>query len=194
MPQTCDMRQTALLPLRRKACWGFFRPKNPTASAGFKPRTWVPEASMLTTKPPTPSKIGRTTNRCKGNTQIKKITQLRNMCHQSPDKRTMLWSKIILEIMYTCVTYFVKKYINLQTYMAERGKSTSKEWFCSRWLPEIAGSNPAGSMDICLLWMWCFVPEEAFVTGRSPVLSSPTESVFRSMWSGATFMPYTHDE
>jgi hypothetical protein len=30
-----DMRQTALLPLRRKACWGFFRPKNPTASAGF---------------------------------------------------------------------------------------------------------------------------------------------------------------
>jgi hypothetical protein len=27
-----DMRQTALLPLRRKAYWGFFRPKNPTAS------------------------------------------------------------------------------------------------------------------------------------------------------------------
>ena len=26
-----------LLPFRRKACWGFFRPKNPTASAGFKP-------------------------------------------------------------------------------------------------------------------------------------------------------------
>jgi hypothetical protein len=31
------MKQTALLPLRRKACWGFFRPKNPTASAGFEP-------------------------------------------------------------------------------------------------------------------------------------------------------------
>jgi len=29
------MGPTALLPLRRKACWGFFRPKNPTASAGF---------------------------------------------------------------------------------------------------------------------------------------------------------------
>jgi len=28
------MGPTALLPLRRKACWGFFRPKNPTASAG----------------------------------------------------------------------------------------------------------------------------------------------------------------
>jgi hypothetical protein len=37
--QSCDRGQTALLvlPLRRKACWGFFRPKNPTASAGFEP-------------------------------------------------------------------------------------------------------------------------------------------------------------
>jgi hypothetical protein len=30
MPQMCNMGQTALLP-------GFFRPKNPTASAGFEP-------------------------------------------------------------------------------------------------------------------------------------------------------------
>jgi hypothetical protein len=37
MPQICDMGQTAVLPLRRKACCGFFRPKNPTASAGFEP-------------------------------------------------------------------------------------------------------------------------------------------------------------
>jgi len=28
---------TALLPLRRKACWGFFRPKNPMASARCEP-------------------------------------------------------------------------------------------------------------------------------------------------------------
>jgi len=35
MPQIYDMGPTALLPLRRKACWGFFRPKNPTA--GFEP-------------------------------------------------------------------------------------------------------------------------------------------------------------
>jgi len=37
MPQIYDMGLTALLPLRRKACWGFFRPKNPTASAEFEP-------------------------------------------------------------------------------------------------------------------------------------------------------------
>ena len=32
-----DMGPTALLPLRRKARWGFFRLKNPAASAGFEP-------------------------------------------------------------------------------------------------------------------------------------------------------------
>ena len=37
MPQIYDMGPTALLPLRRKARWGFFRPKNPMASAGFEP-------------------------------------------------------------------------------------------------------------------------------------------------------------
>jgi len=37
MPPIYDMRQTALLPLQRKTCWGFFRPKNPNASAGFEP-------------------------------------------------------------------------------------------------------------------------------------------------------------
>jgi len=37
MRQIYDMGPTALLSLRRKACWGFFRTKNPTASAGFEP-------------------------------------------------------------------------------------------------------------------------------------------------------------
>jgi hypothetical protein len=37
MPQICDMGQTALLSLRRKACCEFFRPKNPTALAGSEP-------------------------------------------------------------------------------------------------------------------------------------------------------------
>jgi hypothetical protein len=55
MPQICNMRQTALLPFRRKACWGFFRPKKIRRLwPGLNPRTWVPEASMLTTRPPKP--------------------------------------------------------------------------------------------------------------------------------------------
>jgi hypothetical protein len=47
MPQIRDMGQTALLPLRRKACCGFFRP-------GSNPRSWVPEDSMLTIGRPKP--------------------------------------------------------------------------------------------------------------------------------------------
>jgi hypothetical protein len=49
IPQICDMRPMALLPLRRKACWGFFCPEK---SDGFDwVWTRVPEASMLTTRP-----------------------------------------------------------------------------------------------------------------------------------------------
>ena len=42
------MGQTALLPLRRKACWGFFSPwKIRRLRSGLNPRTWVPEVSTL---------------------------------------------------------------------------------------------------------------------------------------------------
>ena len=37
MPQIYDMEPTVLHPLRRKAWWEFFRPKNATASAGLQP-------------------------------------------------------------------------------------------------------------------------------------------------------------
>jgi hypothetical protein len=40
MLQIYDIGPTALLPLRRKARWGFFRHKNPTASAGFEPASF----------------------------------------------------------------------------------------------------------------------------------------------------------
>jgi len=37
----------ALLPLRRKTCWGFFRPKIRRLRPGANPRTWVPKVSTL---------------------------------------------------------------------------------------------------------------------------------------------------
>jgi hypothetical protein len=49
-----DMGQTALLPLRRKACWGFFRLKNPTASAGFEPANLGTKGQHATCRPPKP--------------------------------------------------------------------------------------------------------------------------------------------
>jgi len=48
MPQICDMGPTALLPLQRKACWGFFCPeKSWRLRSGLNPRTWVLKGSML---------------------------------------------------------------------------------------------------------------------------------------------------
>jgi hypothetical protein len=41
-----------ICPLRRKACLGFFRPKNLTASTGVEP-----DASMQTTRPPKPFSV-----------------------------------------------------------------------------------------------------------------------------------------
>jgi hypothetical protein len=49
-----DMGQTALLPLRRKACWGFFRPKNPKSSAGFEPANLGTKGQHATSRPPKP--------------------------------------------------------------------------------------------------------------------------------------------
>ena len=48
MPQIYDMGPAALLPLRRKACWGFFRPeKSWRLRPGLNPRTWVLKGSTL---------------------------------------------------------------------------------------------------------------------------------------------------
>jgi hypothetical protein len=49
-----NMGQTALLPLRRKACWGLFHPKNPTASAGFEPTNLGTKGQHATSRPPKP--------------------------------------------------------------------------------------------------------------------------------------------
>ena len=54
MPQIYCMGPTALLLLRRKACWGFFRPKNPTASAGFEPANFGTKGQHATPRPPKP--------------------------------------------------------------------------------------------------------------------------------------------
>ena len=48
MPQIYDMGPTALLPLRRKACWGFFFAlKIQRLWPGLNPQTWVLKASTL---------------------------------------------------------------------------------------------------------------------------------------------------
>jgi hypothetical protein len=48
------MGPTVLLPLRRKACWGFFCPKNPTASAGCEHANLGTKGQHATSRPPKP--------------------------------------------------------------------------------------------------------------------------------------------
>ena len=54
MLQIYDMGPTALLPLRRKASEDFFRPKNPTASAGFETANLGTKGQHATPRPPKP--------------------------------------------------------------------------------------------------------------------------------------------
>ena len=52
-PQIYNMGPTDLLPLQRKACWGYlFAPKNPTASAGFEPANLGTKGQHATSRPP----------------------------------------------------------------------------------------------------------------------------------------------
>ena len=65
MPKIYNMGPTALLPLRRKACWGFFRPKNPKASAGIEPAnlgTKGQHAYLYTTETIKPTRCTNFTN------------------------------------------------------------------------------------------------------------------------------------
>ena len=52
-----------LLPLRRKVCWGFFRSKNPTASAGCEPANLGTKGQHATSRPPKPLRATVTGNR-----------------------------------------------------------------------------------------------------------------------------------
>ena len=59
MPQIYDMGPTDLLPLR-----GFFRPKNPTASAGFEPANLGTKVQHATPTPPKPHGLTSLCKKC----------------------------------------------------------------------------------------------------------------------------------
>jgi hypothetical protein len=52
MPQSYYMGPTSLLPLRRKACWGILRSKNPTASTGCEPANLGTKGQHAISRPP----------------------------------------------------------------------------------------------------------------------------------------------
>jgi hypothetical protein len=54
MPQIYNVGPTTLLPLRRKAFWWIFRPKNVTASTGFFPGKYCTKGQHANPRPPKP--------------------------------------------------------------------------------------------------------------------------------------------
>jgi hypothetical protein len=59
----------------------------------------------------------------------------------------------------------------------------SKAWVCGRSLAGIVGSNPAGGMDVCLLWVLCCCQVEVSASVWSLVQRSPTEVWCVWVWS-----------
>jgi hypothetical protein len=54
----------------------------------------------------------------------------------------------------------------------------SVAWVCGRWLAGIAGSNPAGGMDVCLLCVLCGVRQRSLRRAdHSSRVVSPSECV-----------------
>jgi len=51
----------------------------------------------------------------------------------------------------------------------------SNPWVCSHSLAGIAGSNPNGGMDVCLLLSVVCCQVEVSATGSSPVQRSPSD-------------------
>jgi hypothetical protein len=49
------------------------------------------------------------------------------------------------------------KLVNIITTTPIPVAALSKAWVCGRLLTGIVGSNPAGGMDVCLLWVLCVV-------------------------------------
>jgi hypothetical protein len=54
MLQSCNMGQTALLPSEGRHAEGFVARKIRRLLPGLNPLSWVPEGSMLSTRPPKP--------------------------------------------------------------------------------------------------------------------------------------------
>jgi hypothetical protein len=101
MLQICDMGQTALLPFQRNTCWGLFRQKIRHLQPGANPRSWVSEASMLTTRPPKPlSYRGSNENS-------------RNIYphpHKKAHQSHICYNFLITSNLLTCISYFLQLY------------------------------------------------------------------------------------
>ena len=90
---------------------------------------------------------------------------------------------------FCVVVYIFKMFVTSWWWSYEWTETCNRTWwprglrrgFVAARLLGIAGCNPAGGMDVYLLWMLSVVQVEVSVTGRSLVQMSPTECVCVSL-------------
>jgi hypothetical protein len=77
--------------------------------------------------------------------------------------------------------YVWRTFIGISLHVPMPVAAPSKAWVCGRSHPEIAGSNPAGSMDVCLLRLMCVVRNRSLrraehsSTGFTPTIAYLSE-------------------
>jgi hypothetical protein len=71
--------------------------------------------------------------------------------------RKALWGLVIIFAFYERNTTITENRIYYISYMPSLMAARSKEWVCGCVLTGIAGSNPAGGMEVCVLSMLCVV-------------------------------------
>ena len=145
------MGQTALLPLRRKACWGFFFAlKNPC----LNPRTWVPNAST-----PLLDHRSRLSERCKGTTPLAQATSV------------LLWlsrnvTKSSVRFLQNSVQQFFIKLVYERRFV--RNSTRRHPHFTERYINNLYALSICRILDVLLLLPPHYVTFSLSLTPPSP--------------------------
>ena len=94
----------------------------------------------------------------------KRVMWTRSLTHPPtpPDRskyvQTVLYIKYLHTVRVPDVASFCGGWVTARIYhLRNPVAARSMAWVCGRSLAWIAGSNPAGGMDVCLLWVLCVV-------------------------------------
>jgi len=134
MPHSYDMGPTALRPLQRKARWRFFRPKNPTASAGCKPANLGTKGQHATSRPPKPLSMLHAAKQSNSQCIIPKLVFL----------NTALWLRNFTEVAKGNKLIFMSHSLSLISWATT---SVSRRTLLQEWVTQVKPKQ--GHLEPC---------------------------------------------
>jgi len=168
MPQIYDMGPTALLPLRRKACWGVFRPKNPTAST-------LP----LDHRSRFSQDITRLKWNSKPHSRIQKSPRMVLIIRQMNPAHSLIWTLILFQHMYRA-SFIIFIITNKLTINITKVYITAEK-AVAQWLrrcatnQKVAGYIPSGVNGI---FHWHIPSDHTMALGSTqPLIEMSTRSI-----------------